>query len=383
MGLANRKKLALVLTGGGARAAYQVGVLRAIAEITGFEKNPFAIISGFSAGALNGVWLASQSEDFESVTQNMVETWSSLTADHIFKVGPISLSRIAYRWIFDRGAGGLKSGKNQITYLLDTSPLAELIKNKINFQALNENIQNDLFHAISVNATDYRSGQSVAFYNGHTDIQDWSKLNRKSLRTVISAEHVLASSAIPIFFPPVSLGGSYFGDGVVRLNSPLSSAIHLGADKLLVIGNRRPSVIEQPPPRTTSDGITLGEIVGTILSGLFLDSLDGDLERIARINRGIAAMTAEARANQPDGLREVPILSLAPQNELARAPACELARMPTTFSYLLRGIGVSESKGSDLLSYLAFEPKYLSALIQIGHEDTMNRKDEILKFFEI
>lgn len=382
MGSANKKKLALVLTGGGARAAYQVGVLRAISEITGFEKNPFAIISGFSAGALNGVWLASQSENFDSVTKNMVETWSSLTADHIFKVGPVSLGRIAYRWIFDRSAGGLKSGKNQITYLLDTAPLAEFIKNKINFNALNENIQNDLFHAISVNATDYRSGQSVAFYNGHTDIQDWTKLNRKSFRTVISAEHVLASSAIPIFFPPVRIGTSYFGDGVVRLNSPLSSAIHLGAEKLLVIGNRRPSFIEQPP-RTTGDGITLGEIVGTILSGLFLDSLDGDLERIARINRGIAAMTAEAKATQPDGLREVPILSLAPQNELARAPAGELARMPTTFSYLLRGIGVSESKGSDLLSYLAFEPKYLGTLIQSGYEDTLERKSEILEFFEI
>lgn len=382
MGLKNKKKLALVLTGGGARAAYQVGVLRAISEITGFKKNPFAIISGFSAGALNGVWLASQSEDFKSVTKHMVDTWSSLTADNVFKVGPISLGRIAYRWIFDRGAGGLKSGKDQITYLLDTHPLAELIKNKINFNALNENIQNDLFHAISVNATDYRSGQSVAFYNGHADIQDWTKLNRKSYRTVLSAEHVLASSAIPIFFPPVRIGSSYFGDGVVRLNSPLSSAIHLGADKLLVIGNRRPSFIEQPP-RATGDGITLGEIVGTILSGLFLDSLDGDLERIARINRGIAAMSAEAKATQPDGLREVPILSLAPQNELARAPAGELARMPTTFSYLLRGIGVTENKGSDLLSYLAFEPKYLSSLIQTGHQDTLERRSEILNFFEI
>lgn len=382
MGLTNGKKLALVLTGGGARAAYQVGVLRAIAEITGFEKNPFAIISGFSAGALNGVWLASQSESFESVTEHMVQTWSTLTADNVFKVGPISLGRIAYRWIFDRGTGGLKSGKNQITYLLDTSPLAELITNKINFKALNESIQSEVFHAISVNATDYRNGQSVAFYNGHKDIQDWAKLNRKSLRTAISAEHVLASAALPIFFPPVRIGESYFGDGVVRLNSPLSSAIHLGAEKLLVIGNRRPSAFA-PSPRTAADGITLGEIVGTILSGLFSDPLDGDLERLARINRGIAVMTAEARATQPDGLREVPILSLAPQKELARPPAGELARMPTTFSYLLRGIGVSENKGADLLSYLAFEPAYLSSLIQSGHQDTLDRKSEILKFFEI
>lgn len=382
MPIANGKKLALVLTGGGARAAYQVGVLRAISEITGFEKNPFAIIAGFSAGALNGTWLASQSENFDLVTKYMVDTWSSLTADHIFKVGPLSLSRIAYRWIRDRGTGGLHSGKNQITYLLDTLPLANLIHDKINFTALNENIDKKLFHAISVSATDYRSGQSVAFYNGHKDIHDWSKLNRKSFRTPISAEHVLASSAIPIFFPPVQIGESFYGDGVIRLNAPLSSAIHLGADKLLVIGNRRLSATP-PPPRPASDGITLGEIMGTIMNGLFFDSLDGDLERLARINRGVSVMSAEAKATQPDGLREVPILSLAPLSAAAKPPAWELSRMPKTLSYLMRGIGVSESKGSDLLSYLAFEPEYLSSLIRSGYEDTLNRKFEIFKFFEI
>ncbi|AZZ35436.1 patatin [Bdellovibrio sp. qaytius] len=381
MGITPEKKLGLVLTGGGARAAYQVGVLRAIAEITGFEKNPFAIISGFSAGALNGTWLASQSENFEAVTRRMVETWSSLTAEQIFKVGPLSFTKIAYRWIRDRSSGGIK--KNQITYLLDTSPLAELIKSKINFKALNENIQNNLFHAISVCATDYRTGQSVAFYNGHENINDWNILNRKSLRTLISAEHVLASSAIPIFFPPVRIGESYFGDGMVRLNSPLSAAIHLGAEKLLVIGNRRQGLPLPQTPRAASEGITLGEIVGTILSGLFLDSLDSDLERIARVNRGVAVMSAEAKASQPDHLREIPILNLAPLSEVIHAPANELSRMPMTFSYLLRGIGVSENKGSDLLSYLAFEPEYLCSLIQIGHQDTLNRKAEILKFFDL
>lgn len=378
----NGKKIALILTGGGARAAYQVGVLRAISEITHFEKNPFAIIAGFSAGALNGTWLASQSENFDAVTRYMVDTWSSLTADHIFKVGPFSLSKIAYRWIRDRSSGGLMSGKNQITYLLDTSPLAQLIKDKINFTALNENIEKNLFHAISVSATDYRNGHSVAFYNGHKNIEDWSKLNRKSYRTAIAPEHVLASSALPIFFPPVQIGDSFYGDGVIRLNAPLSSAIHLGADKLLVIGNRRVSSMP-PPPRPASDGITLGEIMGTILNGLFFDSLEGDLERLARINRGVAVMSPEAKATQPDHLREVPVLSLAPLGAAARPPVWELSRMPKTLSYLMRGIGVSENKGSDLLSYLAFEPEYLTSLIQTGHQDTMNRKDEIKRFFEI
>lgn len=376
MHIAHGKRLALVLTGGGARSAYQVGVLRAIAELTGLERNPFSIISGYSAGALNGTWLASRSEDFEGATRHMVDTWSRLTADSIFKVGAFSLSRIAYRWILDRGKGGL--GKNQITYLLDTSPLAKLIRDKIDFKALNEHVENSLFHAISVSATDYRTGRSVAFYNGHRGIQDWSKLNRRSVRTLISAEHVLASSAIPIFFPPVRIGDSYFGDGMVRLNTPLSSAIHLGAEKILVIGSRGPM---GAPSHSKNGGITLGEIMGTILNGLFFDSLDGDLERLARINRAIAVMSPKEKENQPDKLREIPILNLSPQSEVTQASSCEVSRMPATLAYLLRGIGVSGTKGSDLLSYLAFEPKFLSSLIQAGHGDTMKRRHEVLEFF--
>ncbi|MGZ3690667.1 MAG: patatin-like phospholipase family protein [Pseudobdellovibrio sp.] len=375
------KKLALVLTGGGARAAYQVGVLHAIAEITGYKKIPFSIISGYSAGAINGALLASQDGDFLAATQYMVDIWSSLTAEKVFKVGAISLSKIAYRWMLERSTGGLTDGnkKNQITYLLDTSPLNDLVREKINFKVLNENIKRGLFHAFEISATNYRTGYSTAFYNGDKDIKDWSRLNRHSLRTEITAEHVLASSAIPLFFPPVKIGDSFFGDGMVRLNMPLSSAIHLGAEKLMVIGSRGPSVISEADGPS---GITLGEIIGTVLNGLFFDPLDGDLERVARINRGVSAMTLEEQAHQPDGLKVVPVLSLFPQKDITRDATCELSRMPSTLAYMLRGIGVSDTKGFDLLSYLAFEPDFLNELVRSGREDTMQRKDEILTFVE-
>jgi NTE family protein len=380
MSIVKEKKIGLVLTGGGARAAYQVGALHAIAKITNFEKNPFSIISGYSAGALNGTWLASLNDDFALATAQMCETWSALSAENIFNVGAFSLGKIAYRWIRDRGFGGLRGKSKQITHLLDTSPLDKLIRDKIDFTALNEKVGKSHFHAVSISATDYRSGHSVAFYNGHRDIQDWNKLNRKSVRTEIKAEHVLASSAIPFFFPPVRIGDSFFGDGMVRLGTPLSAAIHLGAEKLLVIGGHGPNPTSPRPP--VSDKVSLGEIMGTVLNGLFFDSLDADLERLARINRGVAAMTATERANQPDHLREVPVLTLSPQSDVQRAPSCELSRLPTTLTYLLRGIGVSENKGTDLLSYLAFEPSFLSSLVKSGYDDTMKRSQELIAFFE-
>lgn len=377
----NGKKIGIVLTGGGARAAYQVGVLRGISKIIGDVKNPFSIISGYSAGALNGAWLASQSGSFSEVTEKLWETWSSLTAEKVFKVDPLSLSEIAMRWIKDRSVGGLVNQKKQITYLLDTTPLAELIESSIDFETLNANVESGLFHAVSFAATNYRTGQSVSFYNGHNKIQDWERLNRVSLRTRFEPHHILASSAIPIFFPPVQIENSFFGDGMVRLNAPLSAAIHLGADKLLVIGIRGPSATSHPIYLETTS-ISVSEIVGTILNGLFFDSLDVDLDRVQRINKAISVMTPAERAAQPFQFREIPVLTLTPTKEITEISPCQASQMPLTLNVLLRGIGVSAGRGSDLLSYLAFEPVLLKSLLETGYNDTLQRKETVLKFFE-
>lgn len=375
-------KIGLVLTGGGARAAYQVGALRALSDITKFEKIPFTIISGFSAGAINGTWLASRCENFDGATKSMWDTWASMTTDKVFTTSSISLMSIALRWLKDRSLGGLLQKQSQINFLLDTTPLSEFIKSNIDFDNLNTHLDMNRLHGVAITAANYRTGHSTIFYNGSADIQDWKKFNRVSVRTSLKPEYVMASSAIPIFFPPVQVEDSYYGDGMIRLNAPLSSAIHMGAEKLLVIG------IRGPRPALHSDAIvantiSVSEIAGTILNGLFFDSLDADLDRMQRVNRTLSVMSYEELKLLPDQLRKIPLLNLKPSEEMANLPNCEMTRLPGALNYLLRGIGVTPVKGRDLLSYLSFEPGYLQSLLKLGYEDTIRRKEQVQEFFEI
>lgn len=371
----------LVLTGGGARAAYQVGVLRAISDITKFEKNPFRIISGYSAGAINGTWLAGRSDNFDVATKNMWNAWASIQNEVIFNTEFSNVASMITRWIKDRTFGGLQ-GSHQINYLLDTAPLNEFIKSQIDFKTLQKHLNSGELYAVSVTATNYQTGHSVTFFSGHSEIKKWKSLNRISLNTQIQAEHVMASAAIPIFFPPVKVGEFYYGDGMVRLNAPLSAAVKLGAERLLIIGIRGPSSVSAPDKENAS--VSLGEIAGTILNGLFFDSLDADIAVLERINRTISYMSEEERREDPDHLRRIPMLCLRPTKELGEAPtSCELSRLPSALRFLLKGIGLTQYKGLDLLSYLSFEPKYLKMLLESGYEDTVIKKDQILEFFDL
>ncbi len=378
---ARKIRHALVLTGGGARAAYQVGVLRAIADITKAERNPFQIISGFSAGAINGTWLASHSCSFQQATQFMWDQWAALSTEKVFRSDLLSVTRIASQWMTELAMGGFKKKEGQITYLLDTSPLYQFIKTQIDFKTLNGFLQSGELHGISVTAANYHTGHSTAFFWGNSQIRDWEKLNRISVRTEMRPEHVMASSAIPIFFPPVKIGDSYYGDGMIRLNAPLSSAIHMGADRLMVIGIRGPSSTSEASNKKTAT-ISLGEIAGTILNGLFFDALDADLARMERINRTLSMLSEDKLLHHPDQLRKVPVLSMKPSEEVACLPLQELAKMPGTLRFFLKGLGLDEQKGADLLSYLAFEPKYLLSLLELGYEDTMTKHHQVEEFFD-
>jgi NTE family protein len=373
-------RFGLVLTGGGARAAYQVGVLRAISDITQFKKNPFRVISGYSAGAINGTWLAGRTESFDQATEMMWQEWAAITTDKIFNTEMPNVLSIALRWLKDRSMGGMQS-RHQINYLLDTAPLHEFIKTRIDFKKLDEHVRSGELHGISVTAANYHTGHSVTFYSGHPEIKNWESLNRISVREELCAEHVMASSAIPIFFPPVKVKNSHYGDGMIRLNAPLSAAVKMGADRLLVIGIRGPSALSNQQPR--NGNVSLGEIAGTILNGLFFDSLDADLARMERINRTISVMSPTELLHQRDHLRYVPVLSLKPSEEIGDVPQCELARLPSTLRFLLKGIGLGEHHGLDLLSYLSFEPHYIQSLLRLGFEDTMAKKDQILDFFSV
>jgi len=369
---------ALVLTGGGARAAYQVGVLRAISEITKFENNPFKIISGYSAGAINGAWLAGQSENFNKATEGMWEEWAALSMDKVFNSQPHHMALMAVRWIKDRLFGSMTT--RQITYLLDTAPLQNFIKSRIDYRALNAHLSSGEMYALSITAANYRTGHSITFFSGSEDVPTWKSLNRMSVRTAIRPEHVIASSSIPIFFPPVKLIDGHYGDGMIRLNAPLSAAVHMGAQRLMVIGIRGPSSTSSHEGNGT-DTVTIGEIAGTILNGLFFDSLDADLARLERVNRTISLMSDDERGRLPDRLRFIPVLSLKPSMEVGQMPTCELSRLPITLRYLFKGLGLTETKGLDLLSYLSFEPSYIRSLLELGYADTWQRKDQILEFF--
>lgn len=375
-----RARFGIVLTGGGARAAYQVGVLRAISAITNYQTNPFRIISGYSAGAINGTWLGGRTENFERAVQSMWDEWSALTTEKVFNTEVPNVLYMALRWIKDRSFGGVHQNQRQINYLLDTLPLQNFIKSRIDYEGLRQHLHSGALYGVSITSVNYHTGQSVTFYSGSEEIQDWRSLNRVSVRADLGPDHVIVSAAIPIFFPPKQIGKYHYGDGMIRLNAPLSSAIKMGVEKLMVIGIRGPSsqIVNEPEG---GDHVTLGEIAGTILNGLFFDSLDADLDRMARINRTVSLMSHEELGKGSDHLRKIPILVMKPKEEISQLSSCQLTLLPGTLRFLLKGIGIKENRGTDLLSYLAFEPQYIRTLLEAGYEDTMQRKSEIIEFF--
>ena len=379
MSKSNRPRTALVLSGGGARGAYQVGVLKAVAEVTGYKESPFDIVSGLSAGAINGTWIASHDESFPDVVESMWQAWAGISSDDIFKTNPFSLFSIGARWLIDRTFGGMNR-KHQITYLLDTAPLAKFLHEKIDFENLNHRLQAGKLYGVSVTAANYHTGMSTTFFGGDPEIPEWKKENRIGRRGEIHGRHVMASAAIPIFFPPVLIEENFFGDGVVRSSAPLSSAIHMGAQKLFLIGTR--GSISSPPPPMEKDFISIGEIAGTVLNGLFFDALDADYDRMLRVNRTLSTMTPEQLARQPDGLKTIPVFYVRPsrasRDDLGD---CEINQAPSTLRYLFKGIGMDRHKGTDMLSYLLFEKKHIASLLELGYQDGLAQKEQILAFF--
>ena len=373
----------LVLTGGGARAAYQVGVIRALAEITGPGPIPFDVIAGISAGAINGIVVATGAEDFPAVAERLRKTWESLTPDRIFKTGAIRMASIGSRWVRDLSAGGLL-GKSGINYLLDSAPLRKLIASEIPIGRMRRHIRAGRLRAVAVSATNYHTGAGVTFFEGAADIEPWMRSTRIGVRSRITREHVMASAAIPIFFPPVPLEGSFYGDGVIRMNYPMSPAIHLGAERIVAVSVRHlrpPSEVAEREARAKTDRLPLSEIAGLLLNAVFLNSLDSDAERLERINRTLTLIPREKLTSKDLDVRPIPALVLRPSEDLGRLAADEYERFPGMLRYFLKGIGASGHAGEDLLSYLAFEPIYVQRVMELGYADTIARRDEIAEFF--
>jgi len=375
--------LGLILTGGGARAAYQVGALRAIAEVVGPAANPFPVITGVSAGAINGAALAASADDFSGGVRRLAETWLSLSPERVYRTDMLSVASIGSRWIRNLTAGGLVTLR-QVNHLLDTSPLRELLTERIPLDRVPAHIAAGRLRGLAVTATSYFTGTAVTFFDAPADVQAWARSRRLGRHEALTIDHVMASAAIPVFFPPVRLGDTYYGDGQVRLTEPLSPAIHLGADRLLAVGVRYLRTAEETESLNSEESsvrvLPVSQVAGVLLNALFLDHLDSDTERLERINHAVGRGAAPGGEER---FRVIPVLTLRPSRELGGLASDQMEHFPRVVRYLLRGMGAGRRGGFDLVSYLAFERTYIDRLQTLGYEDTLARRGELEGFFGV
>ncbi|MGO9828901.1 MAG: patatin-like phospholipase family protein [Myxococcaceae bacterium] len=376
--------LGLILTGGGARAAYQVGALRAIVEVVGDGHNPFPVITGVSAGAINGAALAACADDFSGGVRRLAATWLTLSPERVYRTDMLSVASIGGRWIRNLTSGGLVTLR-QVNHLLDTTPLRELLTERIPLDTIPGHIAAGRLRALGVTATSYLTGTAVTFFDGPPGLNAWARSRRLGRHERLTIDHVMASAAIPVFFPPVRLGDIYYGDGQIRLTEPLSPAIHLGADRLLAVGVRYLRTAEETQSLNTDQGaqrvLPVSQVAGVLLNALFLDHLDSDTERLERINHSLGLATPKGGLQDESPFRVIPVLTLRPSRELGGLAADQMDHFPRVVRYLLRGMGAGRRGGSDLVSYLAFERSYVDRLQTLGYEDTLARKGELEEFF--
>jgi NTE family protein len=376
-----RPKVGLILTGGGARAAYQVGVLRALTEfLPRGASTPFSIISGTSAGSINAAVLAVDASDFRYGVRRLMTVWKNFHVHHVYRADFLGTFGTSAKWIFAALSGGRLL--NIPVSLLDNSPLAALLARYVDFGGIQRNIDSGALHAFSVTCSGYTSGQSVTFYQGQPHLENWQRARRIGVAMPIGLEHMLASSALPFIFPPVHINREYFGDGSMRQIAPVSPALHLGAEKLLVIGVGRQLQPGAERARGTSYP-TLAQIAGHALNSIFLDSLEVDLERLQRINRTIELIPEDVRKSTGYPLHKVDFRVITPSEELEKIAVQYADELPRVIHVLLSSVGGLRASGSNLLSYLLFEKSYCRALIQLGYADTMARKYDLLAFLGI
>jgi NTE family protein len=372
-----KSKAGLVLTGGGARAAYQVGVLKAVRELLPpKEKNPFPILCGTSAGAINAASLAVFADDFGGAVDHLLEVWERFRVHHVYRADPMGIARGGARWL----AAMMLLSRNNPASLLDNSPLAEMLARGLNFDRIQENIDNGCLYAVSITCSGYSSGQSVSFYQGGPDTTAWERTQRVGAAMPIRLEHLMASSALPFIFPAVKINREYFGDGSMRQIAPVSPALHLGADRVLIVATARQDSVAEPPRVRANLYPSVAQIAGHALNSIFLDSLNVDVERLQRINRTISLIPPERLREAGLPLRQIKVLVISPTQPIERMVVRHTHELPWTVRFLLRGIGGMNRNGSNLASYLLFEQGYCKALIDLGYQDTMARRAELLEF---
>lgn len=385
----------LILTGGGARAAYQVGVLKAVmgllTQTGGLNGNPFPIIAGTSAGAINGAALACGADDMVAAVHGLAEIWQHFHADQVYRADVQGVIGSGARWLsmFTLGWALSRWRRARPRSLLDNTPLAELLERAVPMERLPRLLRRGHLQALAISASSYTTGRHVTFFQSSDAQPNWARSQRIAVRARLSREHLMASAAIPFIFPSVCLPirtpqeshDEFFGDGSMRQAAPISPAVHLGAQRVLVIGAGRMHEPAQPH-MSAVEYPNLAQIAGHALSNIFLDALAVDVERLQRVNHTLSLLPPEARARTP--LRPVDVLIIAPSQRLDDIAARHLGSLPRPVRTMLRAVGVSgrgkTARGTALASYLLFEPGYTQELMALGEQDALNKRDEVLRF---
>jgi len=366
---------AIILPGGGARGAYQAGVLKAIGELLADETNPFPVICGTSAGAINAVVLASHAHEFLSGVERLEHFWRSMRCERIYRTDAWTVFKSGMRFAGTLLSGGLI--RTNPRAFLDNMPLRLFLQKKLQLEGIQTALEQGALRGVAITASGYTCASAISYFQARDGIDGWQRARRKGQATKLEVSHLLASAALPIIFPAERIGNEYFGDGGMRMVAPLSPAIHLGANKILVIGTRD----EKPdmPPESPTQYPSAGEIGGYLMDTIFMDMLNADLARLKRINKTLALVPEEKR--EQTGLINIDSLVIKPSRDLRHITQAHVHEIPRGVQVLLRTLG---GWGRDwrMASYLLFESAYCGELIDLGYADGMSAKQEIINFLK-